>query len=206
MVIVRVWQLLSMMSISVQDVHAVFLDTAKAFDTVWHDGLKYKLYEIGVNGRLWCVIDQMYSGLTSFVQIGSSKSRPFAMRQGVRQGGILSAKLYLLYVNGLLDKLSNTKKGCMVLDLNACSPTQADDVAILSSSTQGLKCMLDMCEQYSSDWRFTLSAQKSEVMTFPYRTKPSTQLGQLTLYRDIIPHMEVVKHVGIILTACMSAI
>ena len=33
--------------------YACFLDSSKAFDTVWLDGLFYKLYNLGIKGKMW---------------------------------------------------------------------------------------------------------------------------------------------------------
>ena len=32
---------------------ALFIDIEKAYDSVWHDGLLYKLSEMGIRGRVW---------------------------------------------------------------------------------------------------------------------------------------------------------
>ena len=40
--------------------YALFLDMQKAYDTVWHDGLLYKLWNMGVTGRMWRVIKKIY--------------------------------------------------------------------------------------------------------------------------------------------------
>ena len=39
--------------------YAFFLDIQKAYDSVWHDGLWYKLWDMGVKGRMWRVIKKM---------------------------------------------------------------------------------------------------------------------------------------------------
>ena len=37
-----------------------FLDVRKAFDTIWIDGLMYKLFsDLGVNGKLWLAIQDL---------------------------------------------------------------------------------------------------------------------------------------------------
>ena len=36
-----------------KDTQLFFLDVRKAFDTVWRDGLLLKLFESGVQGKLW---------------------------------------------------------------------------------------------------------------------------------------------------------
>lgn len=35
------------------NVYVVMLDVAKAFDSVWSEGLFYKLFHLGLEGRLW---------------------------------------------------------------------------------------------------------------------------------------------------------
>ena len=37
-------------------VYVMFLDVAKAFDSVWQDGLFYKLHKIGLKGKFWKIL------------------------------------------------------------------------------------------------------------------------------------------------------
>ena len=54
--------------------YAFFLDIQKAYDTVWHDGLWYKLWDMGVKGRMWRVIKKMYTSSRSAVLLEGVKS------------------------------------------------------------------------------------------------------------------------------------
>ena len=40
--------------------HSFYIIIQKAYDIVWHDGLWYKLWDMGIKGRMWHVIKKMY--------------------------------------------------------------------------------------------------------------------------------------------------
>jgi hypothetical protein len=42
------------------DIYVAFLDNQKAFNNVWHSGLLYKLYKLGINGRGWHLLSDSF--------------------------------------------------------------------------------------------------------------------------------------------------
>ena len=84
-----------------------FLDFRKAFDTVWIDGLLFKLFsEFGIKGRMWPVIRNLYTGVKAQVLYSGSLSRKFDILQGTGQGRIPAPLMYKVYINGLLNELT----------------------------------------------------------------------------------------------------
>ena len=66
-----------------------FLDVRKAIDTVWIDGLFFKLFtELGIKGRMWLAIKDLYTGVKAQVPYSGSLSRSFDVSQGTGQGRI----------------------------------------------------------------------------------------------------------------------
>ena len=63
---------------------------------------------------------------------------------------MLAPKLYVIYINELLNKLTRMKKGSSILDVHIACPIQADDIAVNSPSARNMQDMLLMCENYSS--------------------------------------------------------
>lgn len=182
----------------------VFLDSKKAFDTVDHSRLKIKLEQLGVNGKLWTLLDHMYSQLNSRVKYNNCVSKSFNLERGVRQGSALSAKLYLVYINNLIDQLTNSGYGAMIIDLKVGNPVQADDIALIAPTYPALQSMLDICYQYSQMFKFEFSPAKSEVMVFECGRKE--QKRDLLMNTEIIPVNECVKHVGILLESTFNSL
>lgn len=181
-------------------VKIVLLDSTKAFDTVPHDGLRIKLYEYGIPAKLWCLLDNMYSDLTSAVFSGGKLSNWFKLHRGVRQGSVLSAKLYLIFINDLIDKLESSQQGAFIHDLNASTPVQADDISIIATDRQSSQVMVKICEEYSIRWSFSFSAGKSQLLHFG---KPTTGTDVL-LYNEPISTVKMAKHCGINLYTCLK--
>lgn len=66
-----------------------FLDSQRAFNVVLHPSLKCKLFLNGICGKIWKVIDILYTNLTSKVKWSGCLSDSFPFKKGVRQGVIL---------------------------------------------------------------------------------------------------------------------
>ena len=88
-------------------VFGCFLDVRKAFDTVCIDGLLFKLFShLGINGRMWLALKDLYTDIKARVLFADSLSREFNISQGTGQGRLLAQFMYKVYINGLLKTLS----------------------------------------------------------------------------------------------------
>ena len=76
-------------------VFGCFLDVRKAFDTVWIDRILYKLFsELGIGGRMWKVMKDLYTNVKAQVLYAGSLSRKINVSQGTGQGRILAPFMY----------------------------------------------------------------------------------------------------------------
>lgn len=81
--------------------YAFFVDFRAAFDPISREALFYKLYRIGVTrARL---LRAMYDNNLAYVWDGDSISDEFSTSMGVKQGCILSALLFILFINDVID-------------------------------------------------------------------------------------------------------
>ena len=102
---------------------------------------------------------------------------------------MLAPKVYVLYINELLNKLTRMKKSSCILDIHIACPTQAGDIDLISPSARNMQDMLLMCKNYSSKCRFTFSSPKSQIINF-------SRAG-FSLYNKQLPKTTSIKHVGI---------
>ena len=78
-------------------VYLASLDISKAYDSVNHCVLIYKLYEIGVPSDLILLFVYWFQNLFCVVVWEGCHTLPFNMKSGVRQGGILSCWFFNIY-------------------------------------------------------------------------------------------------------------
>jgi hypothetical protein len=78
------------------------------------------------------------------VIVNYQQSSWFPVEQGLRQGGYYSGFLCAVYINDLLNKLTQNNKNFGIHSITSSTPVLADDIACLSLTPQALQNMLDV--------------------------------------------------------------
>ena len=95
--------------------------------------------------RLLCY---WYISQEFYVKWNKCKSSVFLTSNGVRQGGILSPKLFAFYLNELSIILGKLNVGCFIEFKCTSHLFYADDMCILAPSAVGLQLLLNACSEY----------------------------------------------------------
>ena len=148
------------------NVYCSYLDASKAFDRLVHSGLFLKLLNRGTPLVFIDVIINWYSDLSCRVRWGHAYSEWFVIEAGVRQGGVLSPDFYCIYVDDLVEILSQAGIGCHIKNTFLSILLYADDMALISPSLRGLQKLLNLTENYCLKWDISLNAKKSKNMLF----------------------------------------
>lgn len=184
-------------------VYCCFLDTSKAFDTVWIDALFYKLFNAGIRGKTWRLLYNWYSKMSSCVMHAGLISSKFPVFQGVRQGGVLSPWLFLVFNNDIPEELAISSDGLCIGHSLCDSILVANDIALLSSRVVGLQTMISAIEKYSRCWRFEFNVTKTRAVVFGETSRArNISMGKRKwlLNGQEIEESDMYTHVGITLS------
>ena len=151
--------------------YCVFIDFARAFDSVPHDTMFYKLMNDGVHGNFFKVLLSMYSKLSSCIVVENGKylSELFDCSIGTRQGCMLSPLLFIIYLNTFIAQCADSGCAGVYLDENFSNLMLllfADDMLEMSDTVARLQKLLNELELFCSKWGLTVNLDKTKVMVF----------------------------------------
>ena len=161
--------------------YTCFVDLKKAFDTVWHTGLLYKLQTYGIGGQLYEVVKDMYQKTNLCARNGDELSCPFQSEIGIRQGDVLSPYLFNLYINDLPTIFDDSCKPPTLLTTQIPCLLYADDLVIMSETKGGLQNGLDKLAEYCDQWFLSVNILKTNVIIF---NKCGRLIKEKFLYKD----------------------
>ena len=181
-----------------ESVHLIFLDAKSAFDVVDHKHLMRRLYHIGVHDRHWTLINSMHHQAESVVKWAGDRSDPFEIGQGVRQGGILSADLYKVYGNPLLNRLTDSGVGMTIGTVCCNASACADDLTVGSKTESGAQVLASVSNDFANLERYELQAVKSVALKVTPVTKTDsvTEKHEFELDGIKMPNVTTTTHLG----------
>jgi len=92
----------------------------------------------------------------------------FCVYKGVRQGGILSALLFAVYMDNLSIELNNLDIGAQIGGFRMNHLMYADDIALISSTKYFMDKLLNKCDTYANNNNLRFNSSKTELqMYFP---------------------------------------
>ena len=169
---------------------AVFLDLAKAFDSVDHNILLKKLFKYGVRGVALDLLKSYLSERKQYVKLSEHKSDLKVIEIGVPQGSVLGSLLFLLFINDL----PNATKFNVKLF--------ADDTFLSLSSLDFEELKIEANKEIKKIYiwlvanKLTLNISKSKFMIIT-KNRRCTQNFQLKINRKKLERCRSYKYLGL---------
>ena len=150
------------------------------------------------------VLCYWYQHQVMSVRWGYSISNVFNVTNGVRQDGILSPKLFNIYIDGLSNILNNSLIGGSFGGMRINHMLYADDLCIVSLSSAGLQKLLSICDVYCASHSITFNVKKSVCMFFKCTVNKHCDNSTVFLSGNQIDFVQEVKYLGVLLNPSMK--
>ena len=111
-----------------------FYDVAKAFDTVWIDGLFVQLWDMGI-----CC-----------ARVQGHVSDWYHLKCGIHQGGYMSLIKYTAFINSLITKIKDSYVCCRIYRTPITPVGYADDLAACCRSEDNLNRVMHLVGDHRS--------------------------------------------------------
>ena len=126
-------------------------DIRRAFDSVQYPVLLKRLYEAGVNRKVWRLIYTWNNQPKSMVRVNGHLTPAFTLEQGVLQGSVLSPVLFLLVMDPLLQTLESCNLDPSISGMYTGAFAHADDIRTITSSLFTLQQQINTVQAFAEE-------------------------------------------------------
>lgn len=172
----------------------VFVDLQKAFDTVDHEILLYKLSYYGIRGLPNAWFRSYLTGRSQYVFLNGHKSTIKPILHGVPQGSVLGPLLFLLYINDIYNTISFSTVSLFADDTNLFQTHH--NLKFLSE-----KINIDLCNLniWLNANKISLNANKTQYLLFKHKRKYLDFNFSLEINGMAIAPSSFIKYLGLYL-------
>lgn len=179
----------------------IYLDFKKAFDTVSHNELLYKLWLTGITGPLWLWFKSYLSDRSHYTYFANCHSSRLPVLSGVPQGSVLGPLLFLIFINDLPSSIANAN--CYLF---------ADDTKLIkcievSHSQHLLQSDLDQLSMWCTLWNLSLNSNKCAVLRVFLNPSHASDLDPSFSYKvqkSSIKYVSSQRDLGVTVTSNLS--
>lgn len=172
----------------------VFLDLAKAFDTVPHDRVLEVLSSCGVRGVVLQLMESYLIDRYQCLRLNDCLSELQKVKIGIPQGTVVGPILFIMYINSLLK-----------MDVGGLSLSYADDTALVFSGKDWEEAKriaeAGLCgvKNWLETYKLTLNIGKTNYVAFSLTNANRPIFTSIRIGDDKIGQVHEVKYLGIVI-------
>ena len=172
----------------------IYTDMRKAFDSVPHDLLIFKLRRYGITGLTIKWVTEFLSDRQHRVCIGDAQSSYASVQSGVPQGAVLSGILFALYINDLPELMRHCHISLYADDAKLYYEITSED------SIEQMQQDINRLHRWCNEWRLMLHPQKCHHVQYSPRSANRSFEPKFFINGTLISRKQKVKDLGIIIS------
>ena len=174
---------------------SIFLDLENAYDKSWANHILQQLTNFKMLGHLPMFIQNFLTNRSIKVNTNNQKSNSFNLEMGIPQGSSLSATLFLVAINNLVEELPPYIYRSLFVDDTRVSIITYD----LKTAQEKLQNILHLFEEWCNKTGFSFSPVKTKVLICHRRKRVHPPEISLFLNQKRLECVPEFKFLGVIL-------
>lgn len=142
-------------------VNLILRDIKKAFDKVWHLGLKYKILKTTLPTYMKQILCDNLTDRKIYIQIRECLGPPFEIENGVPQGGCLSPTLFIFYTSDMPQPTPYNNYVVFADDVTQIVAYPGKSKEFLAMHT---KNAIESINQYEKKWKIQTNITKFKII------------------------------------------
>ena len=138
----------------------VFIDIAKAFDSVSHEHILQVLRMTSLDSHMIGIIQNSYVACRTSLEVAGDRTPEITIKSGVKQGDPMSPLLFNISMDPLLTMLEREGEGFPTSEGKVATLAFADDLVMLSHSWDGMSRNITILEKFCELTGLKIQAKK----------------------------------------------
>ncbi len=187
-----------------QRLYTVAIDFSKAFDKVNRLFLWTKLIDMKVDPAIIQALILYYMISEIIIQLEDKFSDSFYSTVGVRQGGVLSPRLFSIFIHAMIELVTMLNLGISIGDVKIDIIAYADNILIITNIKKHAQLMLNEISNYCNTFEIKINADKTILIIFYFNiSRTAAEINQdiwqedLILQNIILKRTDNMKYLGI---------
>ena len=158
-------------------IDVVLRDVQKAFDKVWHEGLRYKLAQVALHPCFLKILSNYLKDRIATIRIDNHLGPPIQLRSGVPQGACLSPTLYGFFTRDIEEPPTHTDYIAYADDITQITATGNNHRYVARLTERAIEHV----NKFEKKWKIKTNTNKFNIIPISRRKTDNIQVGNLSL-------------------------